>query len=146
MDTLTPRARLTRVVATLIGAALLLGGTLIGQDDDFPFGPFRMYATTDKLNAPVGDTRVDGVDANGAAVALDENATGIRRAEIEGAMPLFRKNPALLHVVADAYDSRHPGSPKITEVNVIIRWHDLRDGRPTGEYHDETVVTWAVTP
>lgn len=145
MDTLTSRGRTARVVATLVAAALLLTGTLWGQDDDFPFGPLRMFATTDRLNSPVADTRVEGVDATGAVVPLDERSTGIRRAEIEGARPLFDQDPALLRVVADAYAARHPSAPPIRTVNVIVRWHALRDGRPTGEYHDETVNTWTAS-
>jgi hypothetical protein len=129
-------------VATFVVGVLLLAGTLWGQDDDFPFGPFRMFATTDQLNSPIADTRVEGVDATGATIALDENATGIRRAEIEGAMKLFRRDPTLLHVVADAYQARHPRAPRITEVRVIIRWHDLKNGRPTGGYKDELAVDW----
>lgn len=144
MDTLTPRGRTARVVATLVAAALLLAGTLWGQDDDFPFGPFRMYATTDRLDAPVADTRVEGVDSTGTTVVLDESSTGIRRAEIEGARPLFDQDPSRLHVVADAYATRNPNAPPIRTVNVIIRWHALRDGKPTGEYRDETVNTWTV--
>jgi len=84
---LTRRGVATRLVATLVGVALLLAGTLVGTDDDFPFGPFRMYATTDKLDSPVADTRVEARDAGGAHLVLGEGDTGIRRAEIEGQLP-----------------------------------------------------------
>jgi hypothetical protein len=131
-----------RLVATLIGVALLLAGTVVGTDDDFPFGPFRMYATTDRLDAPVADTRVEAVDATGAHLVLTENDTGIRRAEIEGQLPRFVADPAQLATVAAAYAQRHPGARSLTEVSVVIRWHELRRGRPTGGYHDETKVTW----
>ena len=33
--------------------AALTAGTLVGQDHDFPFGPFRMYATRDDPNGTV---------------------------------------------------------------------------------------------
>ena len=46
-----------RWAVTVIALALLLAGTFVGQDDDFPFGPFRMYSTTAQLNGPVRSTR-----------------------------------------------------------------------------------------
>jgi hypothetical protein len=73
---------------------------------------------------------------------LTENDTGIRRAEIEGQLPRFVADPARLATVATAYAQRHPDARPLTEVSVVIRWHELRGGRPTGGYHDETKVTW----
>ena len=78
------RGRRVRVVATLITGVLLLAGTLWGTDDDFPFGPFRMYSTAPDPNGAARDTRVEGVDADGRTVAITEGNSGIRRAEIEG--------------------------------------------------------------
>jgi hypothetical protein len=141
-DFLTPRGRLLRILATLAGAVLLLAGTVVGTDDDFPFGPFKMYSTTDKLNAPVADTRVEAVDATGRRWTLTDGQTGIRRAEIEGQLAGFTTDPARLSVVAEAYARRNPGAPTLTEVSIVVRWHELRRGRPTGGYHDETKVVW----
>lgn len=141
-DPLTPRGRLIRVVATLVGAALLLTGTVIGSDDDFPVGPFKMYSTTDKLDAPVAETRVEAVDASGRQWMLTDSETGIRRAEIEGQLGSFTDDPARLSVVADAYARRNPNAPRLTGLAVVVRWHELHGGRPTGGYHDETKVVW----
>ena len=54
MDMLTSRGRMVRVAVAAVGLALLLAGTLWGQDDDFPVGPFRMYATAAR---PTGNVR-----------------------------------------------------------------------------------------
>jgi hypothetical protein len=142
MDTLSRQGRAVRVAATAVVAALLLAGTLWGQDDHFPFGPFRMYATADSPDAPVRDTRVVGVDDHGVQVDLDERATGVRRAEIEGQLTRIAADPALLAGVADAYARRHPAAAPLVEVTVVVRWHELSGGRPTGRYRDETVATW----
>jgi hypothetical protein len=131
-----------RLAATLLGAVLVLAGTLIGTDDDFPFGPFRMYSTTDRLDAPVADTRMDAVDTTGRRRVLTDADTGIRRAEIEGQLDRFAADPALLSVVARAYRRHRPTAAPLTEISVIIRWHDLRHGRPTGSFHDQTLVVW----
>ncbi|WBB65147.1 hypothetical protein [Micromonospora sp. WMMD812] len=142
METLTTRGRAARLGVTALGFAVLLAGTLWGTDDDFPFGPFRMYSTSNPPNAPAPDTRVEGVDATGAVVGLGQEATGIRRAEIEGQQDRYAGDPALLAEVADAYAERHPDAPDLVEVRIVIRWYGIREGRPTGRYTDETVVRW----
>jgi hypothetical protein len=139
---LTPRSRLLRVIATLTGGAVLLAGTVVGTDDDFPFGPFRVYATAEHLDAPVADTRVDAVDTAGHRRTLTQTDTGIRRAEIEGQLDRFATQPALLSTVARAYERRNPGAAPLAAITVVVRWHEVRDGRSTGRYHDETRVVW----
>ncbi|MBM0227009.1 MULTISPECIES: hypothetical protein [Micromonospora] len=142
METLTPRGRAVRLGVTALGLALLLVGTVRGTDDDFPFGPFRMYSTSDPPDAPAPDTRVEGVDRTGAVVELGQDATGIRRAEIEGQQGRYAADPTLLRQVADAYTERHPDAPALVEVRIVIRWYGIRDGRPTGRWTDETAVRW----
>ncbi|MEH0937479.1 hypothetical protein [Micromonospora psammae] len=142
METLTPRGRTVRLGATALGLAVLLAGTLWGVDDHFPFGPFRMYSTSEPPNAPAPDTRVEGVDRTGAVVPLGQDATGIRRAEIEGQQDRYAADPTLLRQVADAYAERHPGAPELVEVRIVIRWYGIRQGRPTGRWSDETTVRW----
>lgn len=135
--------RWVRIGVTLVGAGLLLAGTLVGQDDDFPFGPFRMYATADKLDEPVRDTRLRAVDTTGRAFALTGDATGFRRAELEGQLPRFEAHPALLGNLATAYARRQPDRPRLTRIDVVVRLIQLRDGRPTGRYTQRTVVSWS---
>ncbi len=133
-----------RVAATALLAALLLASNLWGQDDHFPFAPFRMYSVSSPPDAPTPDTRVEGVDVTGAVVPLDQANTGIRRAEIEGQQSRYVADPSLLQRVVDAYVRRHPDAPALVEVRIVTRWHGVRDSRPTGEFVDETVVSWRV--
>jgi hypothetical protein len=142
METLTTRGRAIRLAATVLGLALLLAGTVWGTDDDFPFGPFRMYSTSDPPDADAPDTRVEGVDRTGAVVPLGQDATGIRRAEIEGQQSRYAADPARLRRIADAYADRHPSAPALVEVRIVIRWYDIQGGRPTGRWTDRTVVAW----
>lgn len=135
--------RWVRIAVTLLGAALLLVGTLVGQDDDFPFGPFRMYATADRLNEPVRDTRLRAVDTTGRTFALTDDATGFRRAELEGQLPRFEAHPELLGNLATAYARRRPDRPRLTRIDVVVRLIQLHDGRPTGRYSQRTVVSWS---
>lgn len=141
-DTLTARGRAARVVATALGALLLLAGTLWGQDDAFPFGPFRMYSTAPDPDAAAPDTRVEGVDATGRVVVLTAANSGIRRAEIEGQQQQYVDHPARLRQVATAYANHSPGAPPLVEVRIVIRWQGVKDSRPTGTSTDETIARW----
>lgn len=142
MDSLSRPGRIARVAVTLVAGALLLGGTIAGSDDHFPFGPFRMYAGVNAPDDPAPDPRVEATDVAGATVALDERSTGIRRAEIEGQMQRYAAEPELLRRVADAYAARHPDAPALVEVRLVQRWHEIRGGRVTGAQRDEIIAVW----
>ena len=142
MDTLSRRGRAARVAVTAIGAAVLLAGTLWGQDDDFPFGPFRMYATAPDPNADAPDTRVEGVDTTGRTVVLTEWNSGIRRAEIEGEQQSYVNHPERLRQVAIAYAAHTPGAAPLKTVRIVIRWVGIENARPTGASRDQVVAQW----
>lgn len=142
MDTLTTRGRAIRVAATLLTSAALLAGTIWGDDDEFPFGPFRMYATNEGPDAPAADPRVEGVDRAGRVILLNERNSGIKRAEIEGQRQRYVDDPAQLRTIAQAYANANPGSPALVEVRIVVRWHGIRDSRPTRTHTDQTLVTW----
>ncbi|MEV8505750.1 hypothetical protein AB0368_13100 [Actinoplanes sp. NPDC051475] len=146
MDTLSSRGRAVRVAVTALGAVLLLLGTLWGQDDDFPFGPFRMYSTAPDPDADAPDTRVEGVDTTGRTVVLTEANSGLRRAEIEGQQQAYVEDPGRLRQVAVAYADKSPGAAPLTTVRIVIRWEGIEDARPTGESRDEVIATWTATP
>jgi hypothetical protein len=142
MDTLTRRGRAVRVAVAALGTALVLAGTLWGQDDDFPFGPFRMYSTAPDPDADAPDTRVEGVDTTGRTVELTETNSGLRRAEIEGQQQAYVENPSRLRQVAIAYADRTPGAAPLKEVRIVIRWVGIEHARPTGTSHDQVIAEW----
>jgi hypothetical protein len=130
------------VAVTLVAGALLLVGTLWGEDDHFPFGPFKMYASAVDPDAPAEDTRLEATDADGGTVLLTPANTGFRRAEYEGQLGRFREDPTLLATVVDAYQRRNPAAPPLREVQIVVRWHEVRDFEVTGEWEDEVVAVW----
>jgi hypothetical protein len=142
METLTRGGRATRLVVTVIGALLLLAGSAWGTDDDFPFGPFSMYAGVNGTNDPAPDTRVVGTDATGVVVFLTERNTGIRRAEIEGQEAAYVADPARLRSLADAYSRLNGSAPPIVKVALIVRWHEIENSRVTGDSRDEVKAVW----
>jgi hypothetical protein len=143
-DSLSRRGLHVRLGATAIGLLLLLTGTLFGTDDDFPFGPFRMFATTNEWTEPISIARAEITDSAGRTVELTPANSGVRRAEVEGQLDRFRREPATLAGLADAYRARNPSGPAVTGVAVVIRHHEISRSGPTGHYTDEVVATWAV--
>ena len=141
-DGVSRRGRIVRLVVAAAVTGLLIAGALVGQDDDFPFGPFRMYSTAAPKNAPVKSTRMEAVDASGRRFALTGASVGLRRAEIEGQLGRLRDHPALLATVATAYRNRNTDRPPLARIEIIIRHYDLRDGEPTGSYTDTVEVAW----
>jgi hypothetical protein len=146
MNQLTVPGRWIRVVLTGVAAVLLVAGTFWGQDDDFPFGPFRMYSTAPGADQPATDTRVEGVDVAGRTVQITEGNAGIRRAEIEGQQAAYVAEPARLRQVADAYAERNPAAPALREVRLVVRSHGVKHSRPTGAWSDQVVADWLIKP
>ena len=139
---LSDTGRRVRVPVTLLLAVLTLAGTAVGQDDDFPFGPFRMYSTRDDPDGTVVSTRVEARDATGRLRTVDERSTGLRRAEVEGQVRRFVADPELLGALSRAHERLRPDEAPFTEVRVVERVYQLRDSRPTGEQTERVVVVW----
>lgn len=91
-----------RLAIAALALALTLVGTLVGTDDDFPFGPFRMYATSARTTGSVRVAQLYGVRADGTEEPLEAGDVGLRRAELEGQLPRFRAHPELLAALASA--------------------------------------------
>jgi hypothetical protein len=139
---LTATGRLVRLLATAVVLALILAGTLWGDDDEFPFGPFRMYSTRADPNAPVVSTRTVGVTASGEEVRLSGGEVGLRRAEFEGQLDRIEEHPELLGLLADAFADTHPSAPELVAVQVVQRRFELTQGRKTGDYSDHVLVDY----
>ncbi len=137
---LTATGRRVRLIATSIVLALMLAGTVWGNDDEFPFGPFRMYSTRNDPNTPVISTRVVGLTAAGEEVRLSGGEVGLRRAEFEGQVSRIRENPELLGLLADSYEDSHPSAPDLEAVRMVQRRYELVDGARTGGYTDLVVA------
>ena len=137
---LTRSGRLGRLAATALVLLLLAAGSLWGDDDEFPFGPFRMYSTRADPNTPVISTRVVGLTEAGEEVRLSGGQVGLRRAEFEGQLDRIADEPELLGLLADSFAEAHPTAPELTTVQVVQRRFELVDGVQTGDYTDRVIV------
>jgi len=131
-----------RVAGLLLGAALLLLGTFRGSDDDFPFGPFLMYAGAGPTDGTVAGARLWATTTAGEQVQVPEDVSGLRRAELEGQLARFVADPGLLQQVSAAHERSRPGEPGYVRVDVVERRYEVRDRRVVS-HADVVLATWA---
>jgi hypothetical protein len=142
-ESLSPAGRRRRGVATGAALVLLLLGTTVGEDDHFPFGPFRMYSISNDVDGRVTSLRVKGRVAGGPERVIPFAEFGLRRAELQGQVSRFYRDDwdqLLVHLV-DAYRRFNPRGEGLTELRLLYEVNSLRDGRPVA-YSEETLATW----
>ena len=126
---LTATGRRLRLGGLFAAVVLLLLGTLVGTDDDFPFGPFRMYATADPADGQVLSTTLEAVTADHQVVSVGEADVGLRRAEYEG--QLSRLTPAVLAQLVAVHAHRRPEDPPWVALRVVQAAYALHHGEPS---------------
>lgn len=127
-------------MATVIALLLVAYGTVWGTDDQFPFGPFKMYASATKTTGVVATPFVVAVDADGDEKRIRSDVFGLRPAELEGQYPRLKAHPDLLGDLAVAYEEDHPGVD-LVEVRLMRRRRHLVDSVVVDETTDE-VAAW----
>jgi hypothetical protein len=142
---MTLHGRRLRLAFAVGMVALLFAGTVAGADDDFPFGPFRMYATRQRLDGRTSWYRIEAVTAEGEVVFVPGAAYGLRRAELEGQIPRFAADPTLLGQLAVTYAARRPDEPPLVEIRLVKRSQQLAGGQPSGEPSDVLVAAWVAS-
>jgi hypothetical protein len=136
------RGRVGRLLATAAVFGALLAGTIWGDDVHFPFGPFRMYASTEPLDGVTSWYVLEVVTADGDTVAVAPEDLGLRRAEVEGRVAEMVQDPTLVAGLARRYEARHAG-PSLRELRVVRRNQPMHAGQPEGAPFDEVVVAWS---
>lgn len=141
---LTQRQRTARAVVTVVLGCLVVAGTLWGQDDHFPFGPFRMYSTTSDPNGAITVPVFRAVDSRGKDLELRSRDLGLRPAEVNGQIYFIRDDPDHLEHLADAYSRLHPDAPRLVELRLYQGLHVLRAGRPVA-YEEHQLAIWSAS-
>ncbi len=137
---LTGRARRLRVVATLIVPMALVAGSVGGEDDHFPFGPFRMYAVTTKPTGKASSLRLEGVIGDAEPRVLRIAEVGMRRAELQSQLVFYGEG--ILPHLASAYRRLHPDRPAVEELRVIYLTYRLEGGATVGNPTSRTALIW----
>jgi hypothetical protein len=134
--------RSIRMAATGAVLVALLAGTFFGNDDSFPFGPFRMYSVANKTSGLIRATQLEGVTSNGGHLDIGFARFGLRRAEVEGQLERFIGDPAELELLVEAYEKRNPDGPALRGLHLVEEVHRLHRGRPV-ETTETTLATWS---
>lgn len=142
-----PRAgRAWRVLLFAVLTSLFLAGTAVGQDDWWPFGPWRMFSTSTPPSSAVYALRIE-VQTAGAAgwqpAALTPSSVGLNRAEVEGRIPEMTAQPAILATLARSHSRLRPDEPSWQAIRVVRREVLLADGAPTGAVREKTLAQWS---
>ena len=139
-------ARAWRVVVVLALAVLFCAGSLVGDDPWWPFGPWRMFSTSQAATGAVWSTGIEvrTADAPGEWVAapLTPENVGLNRAEIEGRIPQIQADPSRLGTLARSHAELRPDAPAWTALRVVRRQIVVVDRRPTGEERVEVLAQW----
>ncbi len=137
--------RAWRALLLLVLTALFLGGTAVGQDDWWPFAPWRMFSTSTPPSGSVTSLRIEaqvGDDATWQLAPLVPSAVGLNRAEVEGRIPQITARPEILGTLARSHARLRPEEPPWRAVRVVRHEVLLKDGAPTGAIRDTPLAQW----
>lgn len=127
---LDKRSRLVRLGVTIAMGVAVLAGTLWGQDDHFPVGPFRMYSIANKVDGRVATVTFSAKSEAGSIVEMRPELFGLRPAEIEGHLPELIAHPARLEDLVLAYERVHDDGERIVKLQLIEEARILEAGKP----------------
>jgi hypothetical protein len=145
---LRPVSRGWRVLLLLVLTGLFLAGSAVGQDDWWPFGPWRMFSTSTPPSSSVTSLRIEvreGDDPGWQPAPLNPKSVGLNRAEIEGRIPEMTARPAMLGTLARSHSQLRPKEPPWRAVRVVRTEVLLSDGAPTGEIKETQLVAWTAS-
>jgi hypothetical protein len=122
--------------------ACAVAGSVWGQDDAFPFGPFRMYSTTTPPSGSVFVPSFTVITEKGREVRAAPSDVGLRVAEVMGQIDRIRDHPELLRNYAEAFERRHPNVGAVVKLELVYEVHRLEEGRPVSS-EQRTMVKWS---
>ncbi len=131
-------------------AGLFCAGSLVGDDPWWPFGPWRMFSTSQASTGSVVSTGIEVQTAQAprdwVPAPLTPDTVGLNRAEIEGRIPQIVAHPSRLGTLAASHAALRPGAPAWTALRVVRRQIVVVDRKPTGEVRQQTLAQWSAGP
>lgn len=139
---LRPLGLLWRLVVTAAVVVTVVLGTLVGNDQWWPFAPMSQYAFSVRNDGVINSLTMDALTVDGEVVRvpLSKERIGIERAEIEGQAPRIIRHPALLQDIAVLHSRRLPHEPAYRTIWLRNTQRDIR----TGAENVFTLATWDV--
>jgi hypothetical protein len=127
--------------------ALFLAGSVKGDDPWWPFGPWRMFSTSQAATGSVWASAIQVETAPGEwfDAPLSPANVGLNRAEVEGRIPQIVADPAMLGTLAASHSRLRPHSDPWIGVRVVRRETVIVDRVPTGQVNTTILATWTTT-
>jgi hypothetical protein len=143
--TLTRAAIAWRAAATLVLVVLAAHGSIRGDDGHWPFAPMSQFAFGVNLDGQIRSTYIEADTTAGTTVRvpLSVSGVGLGRAEVEGQLPRFVKDPSMLQAIAVAAARRHPDWPRYTRLRLRQEVSQLDDGVVVST-SEEQLADWVV--
>ena len=143
--TLTRAAIAWRAAATLVLVLLAAHGSIRGDDGHWPFAPMSQFAFGVNLDGQIRSTYIEADTTAGTTVRvpLSVSGVGLGRAEVEGQLPRFVKDPSLLQAIAVAAARRHPDWPRYIRLRLRQEVSQLDDGVVVST-SEEQLADWVV--
>ena len=141
--------RTWRSVLLLGLGGLFVVGSLVGDDPWWPFGPWRMYSTSQASTGAVWSTSIEvrtADDATWRLAPLSPANVGLNRAEVEGRIPQILADPAMLGTLAESHERLRPNASAWVGVRVVRHLIGIADGQLTGDDRSEVLAEWTATP
>lgn len=131
----------------MIAALLLLfcAGSLLGDDPWWPFGPWRMFSTSQAPTGAVWSTEMEVQTETStvwAPAAITPESVGLNRAEVEGRLHEIAADPSMLGTLAASHARLRPQAPRWTAVRIVQRQLVIVDRVPTGQERVSVLATW----
>jgi len=139
---LSPAALTWRLLVTVAVVATVALGTLVGDDEWWPFAPMSQYAFSVSNDGVINSLTMDALTVDGelVRVPLSKEMIGIERAEIEGQAPRIIREPGLLQDIAVLHARRLPREPRYA----VIWLRNTSTAIGTGNATVYTLATWQV--
>ncbi len=137
-------ARSWRVLLLAVLTALFVAGSLKGNDTAWPFGPWRMFSTSQAPTGAVVAMAIQAETSDGQwfDAALSPSNVGLNRAEVEGRIPQIVSDPGMLGTLARSHSRLRPHEQPWIGVRVVRRASVIVDRVPTGEVDSSVLATW----
>jgi hypothetical protein len=135
---MTATGRRVRLTATIIVFSLLVAGTFFGSDHEFPFGPFRMYATSGRSTGAVRTAALRG-EWRGERVEVHSESIGLRRSELEGQYDRFREDPRMLAALAQMFRTE---GVRLDRLQLIVVIRRVVNGHRVGASTHRVLTEW----
>ena len=139
---MTAAGRLVRLSLSVVILLALLVGTVVGQDDHFPFGPLRMFSIKNELDGRVTSLEIEGITKGGEVVRVSFEEFGLRRADVEGQLGKLEEAPEdVLDALHRARERFNPQGPNLVQLRLFERVFVLDNGNPVDQ-QVETLAVW----